>query len=48
MSRGQMIKEKERKLAKLDSKMKDMEDEKLILMEQNKEEMKSKQNIFQY
>ena len=41
-ARFQQIKEKEVKLAKLDVKVKDLEDEKLLLIEQNKEEIKSK------
>ena len=40
------IKDKERKLAALESKLTDLEDEKLLMFEQNKEQLQSKQAIY--
>ena len=45
---AKQLKDRERKFANLENKLKDMEDEQLILLEQNQEQLKSKQAMFQY
>lgn len=42
------MKDKDRKLGNLENKLKDMEDEQLMIQEQNQEQLKSKQMIFQH
>jgi len=43
---SKQMKDKERKFGHLENKLKDMEDEQLIMIEQHQEQMKSKQAIF--
>lgn len=45
-SAAKTMKEKERKLGTLENKLKDMEDEQLILIEQHQEQLQSKTAIF--
>ena len=42
------MRERERKFGNLENKLKDMEDEQLILIEQHQEQLKSRQAMFQY
>ena len=42
------MKDKERKFGNLENKLKDMEDEQLIALEQHQESLKSKQMIWQH
>ncbi len=45
-SAAKQMKDKERKLGSLENKLKDMEDEQLILIEQHQDQIKSKSAIF--
>ena len=42
------LKDKERKYGSLENKLKDLEDEQVIVLEQHQEQMKSKQAMFQH